>query len=249
MELEYRRRDHEGGGWPGTNEDILSGLRRMGELHAAASGAGGGAAEAALAETDERCRAAAGALRPDGVVLVGHSAGGCLALWAAHRLAAEPGPVRVAAVLAAALVTDLGHEKKAMRCAGVVVRCGCWSKKRKKKKVSDESDCVELYMKCLPESDEEAYRRASPAALLPVTFPVLVAYGDKDAHIPPRLMAAYAAAARAGAPQHVVELNISGADHMDVVNAGSDAWKAIAPALADLAAQTLGEEAAASLRS
>lgn len=29
VEMEYRRRDHVGGGWPGTNEDVLSGLLKI----------------------------------------------------------------------------------------------------------------------------------------------------------------------------------------------------------------------------
>ena len=48
-------------------------------------------------------------------MLIGHSAGGCLALWAAHHLAAESGAERAAPlVLAAAPVADLvkGFEMK-----------------------------------------------------------------------------------------------------------------------------------------
>lgn len=29
--LEYRRREHDGGGWPGTNQDIVSGLKKLHE--------------------------------------------------------------------------------------------------------------------------------------------------------------------------------------------------------------------------
>lgn len=232
VELEYRRRDHEGGGWPGTNEDILAGLRCLGEFHAAASGAGSGPAEHALAGADERCRAAARFLEPGKVILVGHSAGGCLALWAAHQLAAAPGAVRVAAVVAAAPVADLvkGHELK----------------------VSDEGDAVELYMGCRPEGGDGigAYQKASPSSLLPVTFPVLVAYGDKDTDVPPALCAGYAADARVGAPELVVELCVPDADHFDVVNSRSEAWRgSIAPGIAELVERSLGPEAAEALRS
>ena len=51
----------------------------------------------------------------DRLMLIGHSAGGCLALWAAHHLAAESGAERAAPlVLAAAPVADLvkGFEMK-----------------------------------------------------------------------------------------------------------------------------------------
>ena len=106
VEMEYRRRDHEGGGWPGTNEDILRGLEKIEDL-AAGKEVPPGASEAAKS------------LRPKRFLLLGHSAGGCLALWAAHQ---RPGML----VLAAAPVADLvkGYEMK----------------------VSDEGDAVELYM-------------------------------------------------------------------------------------------------------
>eukprot|EP00434_Breviolum_minutum_P012392 symbB.v1.2.010913.t1/scaffold697.1/size171729/4 len=98
-------------------------------------------------------------------------------------------------------------------------------------KVSDEGDAVELYMKQTPttEASLEEYRKASPAALLPVPFPLLVAFGDADADVPPQLVRDYATAARAST------VEIPGADHFDVVNAKSEAWqKAIIPALAKL---------------
>jgi acetyl esterase/lipase len=72
---EYRRVGDEGGGWPGTGEDVLTVL------------------------------AALPALLPDAgpVTLVGHSAGGHLAVWSQ---AARPSP-HVAAVVALAGVLDL----------------------------------------------------------------------------------------------------------------------------------------------
>eukprot|EP00933_Yihiella_yeosuensis_P081291 TRINITY_DN9487_c1_g1_i2.p1 TRINITY_DN9487_c1_g1~~TRINITY_DN9487_c1_g1_i2.p1 ORF type:complete len:298 (+),score=75.20 TRINITY_DN9487_c1_g1_i2:44-937(+) len=203
VELEYRRRDHEGGGWPGSNEDILSALKKLGELQGSASG-------------DERCQKAMKSIRPDRFLLIGHSAGGCLALWAAHQLADSARPP---AVLAAAPVADLvrGYEMK----------------------ISDEGDAVELYMKQAPkdETSEAEYRKASPASLLPVKFPLVIAFGDKDSDVPPELVSEYGKAAKASAPPSLVSvIEVTGADHFDVVNAGSEAWlKHICPALAEMA--------------
>lgn len=59
--LEYRRIGQPGGGWPGTAEDALAGVRRL----------------AALCEPY--------GLDPARVVLAGHSAGGYLALWVAAQ--------------------------------------------------------------------------------------------------------------------------------------------------------------------
>ncbi|CAL1137137.1 unnamed protein product [Cladocopium goreaui] len=220
VEVEYRRRDHEGGGWPGTNEDVLMALRRIAELKTEGL-------------EDGEYGAAVRSLRPDRLMLIGHSAGGCLALWAAHHLAAESGAERAAPlVLAAAPVADLvkGFEMK----------------------VSDEGDAVELYMKQPPTSDVglEEYRKASPAALLPVTFPLLLAYGDADADVPPLLVRSYAEQAKASAPEMVTTVEIPGADHFHIVNAESEAWRqAIVPALAKLVGVHFGADAAASLMS
>eukprot|EP00930_Biecheleria_cincta_P018654 TRINITY_DN14453_c0_g1_i1.p1 TRINITY_DN14453_c0_g1~~TRINITY_DN14453_c0_g1_i1.p1 ORF type:complete len:348 (+),score=71.65 TRINITY_DN14453_c0_g1_i1:27-1046(+) len=192
VELEYRRRDHEGGGWPGTNEDVLTAIRRLSDLKASAVSSGPAG--------HDKQRIAFSALSPQKLLLVGHSAGGCLALWAAHQL--DPAPI----VLAAAPVADLvrGHEMR----------------------VSDEGDAVELYMKQPPveEAALAEYKKASPAALLPVQFPVLVAYGEKDTDVPPKLVAEYAEAAKAMSPDLVSEAKIPNADHFDIVNASSEAW-------------------------
>ncbi|CAJ1341187.1 unnamed protein product [Effrenium voratum] len=211
VELEYRRRDHEGGGWPGTNQDILAALGRL----------------RGLAE-EEPYAEAAKVLNLEKLILVGHSAGGCLALWAAHHLPAAWSQV---AVLAAAPVADLvlGHELK----------------------VSDEGDAVELYMKQAPTSPEALaeYRKASPAALLPVSFPLLVAFGDADKDVPPDLVRSYAKAAASSAPSLVSVLEIPGADHFDVVNAGSAAWLGhVVPGLGTLLEAHWGPDAAGALR-
>jgi len=57
-EVEYRRREHEGGGFPGTNQDCL---HAMEELH--------------------RIATESGRMNLSRIVLLGHSAGGYLALW------------------------------------------------------------------------------------------------------------------------------------------------------------------------
>lgn len=67
VEVEYRRRDHDGGGWPGTCDDMVAALSFI-----------------------QSQRQAPGWNRLDltRLVLLGHSAGGHGALVAAHRFAA-----------------------------------------------------------------------------------------------------------------------------------------------------------------
>jgi acetyl esterase/lipase len=90
--IEYRRLDC-GGGWPETGEDVAAAIDALADLDAP--------------------------LDLDDVMLVGHSAGGHLALWAAGRAGARVVP---RGVVAAAAVTDV---QEAIRCdlgAGVVAR-------------------------------------------------------------------------------------------------------------------------------
>ena len=212
VEIEYRRRDHEGGGWPGTNEDVLAAMR-----HLVALGSMDGCGH----------RAAVSALRLDRLILVGHSAGGCLALWLAHQLCggAVPG-CSVALVLAAAPVADLarGYELK----------------------VGDEGAEVERYMGCTPLAEPAAYQAASPAALLPLHCATLTAYGDADEDVPPLLCEEWCVKAAAESPAGFARnLCIAGANHFDVVNAEHAAWiDHIVPQLADML-QGSGDDAAA----
>ena len=80
--LEYRRVGNAGGGWPGTFDDVRSGLRFIASI----------AAEHALDLTR--------------LVLCGHSAGGHLALWLGGREAGSAG-VKLRGVAALAPVSDL----------------------------------------------------------------------------------------------------------------------------------------------
>jgi acetyl esterase/lipase len=82
---EYRRVGQEGGGWPGTFDDI----------RAAVAVLPGAVFDATDRRVDERR-----------VVLAGHSAGGHLALWAASRLSAVPQPA-ARVVVSLAGVCDL----------------------------------------------------------------------------------------------------------------------------------------------
>ena len=90
--LEYRRVGDEGGGWPGTFQDIGHGTDHL------------------------RSIAAEYNLDLDRVIVMGHSAGGHLALWAAARpgIPAETpvsstDPLAVSGVLALAPAADLGY--------------------------------------------------------------------------------------------------------------------------------------------
>ena len=109
------------------------------------------------------------------VMLIGHSAGGTLALWAADAAAKDPGAEYVPAlVIAVAPITDLAAGFDA--------------------KLSDEGDAVSLYMKGTPAEIPDAYAAASPIEQLPLKTNTLVISGAKDVDVPTSHITPYAAA-------------------------------------------------------
>ncbi|MQY04654.1 alpha/beta hydrolase family protein [Actinomadura macrotermitis] len=180
--IEYRRMDMAGGGWPGTFDDVSAALD-------AVTGLDGGAVD------------------PARVGLVGHSAGGHLALWAAHR-AAGPGRVSPAAVVSLAGVCDLVTAARLGLSNGAV---------------------AEL-LGGGPDDLPEVYRRADPMALVPLGVPQLVVHGTADEDVPIELSRRYAEAAG----REAVLLTLPDADHMDVITPGTAAWARIAEELGRL---------------
>lgn len=152
----YRRVGEPGGGWPGTLEDAF-------------------AAVDALASLPQ----GAGALDLARVALVGHSAGGHLALLGGlrHR---PPGftpasAVRPKAIAALAPVADLHEAHRLDSGRGAVAELLGGS----------------------PGQVPERYAAASPLARLPLGAPQLLLHGDLDTALPVALSRAYAEAARA----------------------------------------------------
>lgn len=151
--IEYRRVGQPGGGFPGSNEDIILALNKLNEIMPAAK-----------------------------IVVLGHSAGGTLALWAcssgcSYRPPSNDGQFpqlpklhfQVALCVAVAPVGDLeaGYHRR----------------------LSDEGDAIPNYMKCVPSDQTDCpYKLASPHRLLPMVTPLLIAVGTADADVPADLV-------------------------------------------------------------
>eukprot|EP00960_Hanusia_phi_P029875 748233-Hanusia_phi.AAC.4 len=138
-------------------------------------------------------------------MLVGHSAGGALVLW----LGEQELHVNVRLIVAVAPVTDLEEGYR--------------------RRLSDEGDAIELYMKCTPETAESLreYQKASPICLLPVKRNVLLVLGTGDKDVPPDMVEKYyhkAMFERQASNLTVEILKIPGADHYDVLSCGNAAW-------------------------
>lgn len=195
--VDYRTLDHEGGGFPGTFRDVAAAVDHLREL------------------------AARHALDPGRVAVVGHSAGGHLALWAAarHRIPAsaevgslEPLPVRAAVGLAP--IADL-------EAFDALERRGCGDAARRL--MASPASPAGAASPALSASAAPRVRMVSPARLLPLGVPQLLVVGENDPVVPPEHVQAYARAARnAGDPAEVV--TVEGAAHFEVVAPWWTGW-------------------------
>jgi acetyl esterase/lipase len=184
--IEYRRlgRDHAGG-WPNTFLDVAAAIDYLRELPA---------------PLDTR-----------DVTLLGHSAGGHLALWAVSRgrlpagaPGAAPGLEPVAAASTAG-VNDLAQSAREVP-GGV----------------------IETLMGGTPDELPERYALADPIALVPLAIPVLLVHGTQDATVSVRRSRNYAQAARAaGASVELVEIPGRAGAHRSHVFPDSEAFAAV----------------------
>jgi acetyl esterase/lipase len=175
--VEYRRLGRDGGGWPMTFDDVARAIDHL----------------AVLGDP---------VLDLERVTLIGHSAGGQLALWAGGRAqlpAGAPGAApRVCAkrVLALAAVCDLaaaGRPARALLGGSI-------------------------------EEVPERYRQADPMRRLPLAIPVALVHARDDATVSVQRSRDYAAAARAaGADVTLVE---TPGGHRDPIDPASEAWRA-----------------------
>lgn len=192
---EYRRVGQPGGGWPGTFDDTAAWSDRLVDLVAAELGHA--------------------ALDRDRVALVGHSAGGHLALWTAsrHRLPrshdwhrAAPLPVR--GVVSLAGVCDLALAAQ--------------------RRLSDGA--TQDLLDGDPSTAADRYAATDPAVLLPSGVRSVLVHGQDDLNVPIELSRVYEQRARtAGDDVRLVEL--PGAAHFDVIDPLSTAWPAVTAAL------------------
>jgi acetyl esterase/lipase len=145
------------------------------------------------------------------VTLLGHSAGGQLALWAASRAAlpagapgADPAITPVAAISQAG-VNDLAQTYR-----------------------ESPGGAVGWLMGGSPEEYPERYAVADPVALVPAALPVLLVHGTDDATVSVRRSRNYAAAARAaGGEVELVELAGSDGVHRRHVDPDGVAWASV----------------------
>jgi acetyl esterase/lipase len=186
--VEYRRvgtGEGAGGGWPETLEDVAAALDSLPDLPEA------------------------GHLDLSDVTVVGHSAGGHLAAWAAgrYRLPADaPGAsprVRVTAAVLQAGVLDLARADEQQLGSGAAAE----------------------FLGGRPDAVPERYATADPVRLLPTGAAVLCVHGTADTSVPPEQSERYAAAARAAGD--TVDVALLPGDHMVVIDRAGEAWRRV----------------------
>jgi acetyl esterase/lipase len=197
--IEYRRVGGAGGGYPGTFLDVANAIDAL------------------------RSLAPANNLDLRKVVLVGHSAGGHLAEWAAaraHLPKTSPlyrdNPLPIAGVVSLAGIDDLA----AYRANGPSA-CGGPS-------------TIDGLVGPATAAHRDVDADTSPAALLPIGTKQIVISGSLD-HIVPTVFARdYTAKAKA-AGDDATAIDIAGAGHFELIDPTSDAWKQIEPQIEALA--------------
>jgi len=195
---------NDGGGWPRTYEDVAAGVDLLARV-APDHGLG-----AAVAD-------------PRRVAVLGHSAGGCLALWTAARHRLPPGApgagpvVRPGAVVAQGAVCDL--------VTAVAQGLG--------------AGAVEALMGAAPDDDPAAYALASPAALLPVGVATLLVSGALDDVVPPVQSQEFAAAALAAGDDVTLQV-VDGEGHFEHLDPRSRCWRVARSWLSDRSARMPG---------
>jgi acetyl esterase/lipase len=184
--IEYRRVG-AGGGWPATFEDVAASIDHLAEL-------------------------AHPRLDLERVSILGHSAGGHLALWAASRpnlprgapgVIDGPPRVRPRRVIAQAGVCDLTGARR-------------------------PGGPERALMGGSPEEVPERYSVGDPIRLLPLDIPVLLVHGVLDETVSVELSRNYAGAARAaGTEVELVEIQGEAGSHRAHIDPRGEAWAAV----------------------
>lgn len=171
-QLEYRRTGQPGGGWPGTFADVVAGVTAIPQLMGL------------------------GWAPP---LLLGHSAGGHLALW--YALA---GPAPVLGVVALAPVADLAEAHR----------------------LDLDRGAVAALLGGAPGDVPDRYAEADPSARTPPGARSVIIHGARDRHVPVEISRKYTATARAeGGDVSLIEL--PDAEHFALIDPLSGAWPVV----------------------
>ncbi|MFZ1154632.1 MAG: alpha/beta hydrolase [Solirubrobacteraceae bacterium] len=191
--IEYRRIG-DGGGWPETFEDVASAIDCLPTLDAP--------------------------LDLERVSILGHSAGGHLALWAASRAKLPAG------------APGAHSAPSLMRLRRVISQAGVCDLADGYRRVPEGA--VKSLMGGGPEELPERYAIADPMAHVPLGMPVLLVHGTADETVSVELSRNYASAERAaGGTVELVEIEGDAGRHRAHIDPRGEAWAAVTSRLGD----------------
>ena len=193
--LEYRRVGDAGGGWPGTFLDLVQATDKVTEKM----------------RSDE-------SVDINRTAVVGHSAGGHLALWltSSHRVPKE-------SVLHN---RSMHHLTKAVSLAGVCDLREAWKQRL-------GNGAVAKLMGGSPKEYSDRYKAASPIELLPTRTKQVLVHGTEDNIVPISQSESFAERAeQLGDDPNLLKLD--GIGHFELIDPESVAWSSVAGALLPL---------------
>jgi acetyl esterase/lipase len=195
--IEYRRLGQTGGGWPGTYLDIAKAVDKLRDL------------------------APQHQLNLSRVIVMGHSAGGHLAMWVAarHRL-----PVG----------TQL-YVENPLPVLGVINLAGPGDMESfiPFEKESCQGTVVELMLGGSPAQFPERYAQASAIKMLPLGIPQILIWGERDDILPLSVAEAYEKAANAAGDPVVLQV-FPGIGHFETLSPLSSCWPVVRCAIESL---------------
>jgi dipeptidyl aminopeptidase/acylaminoacyl peptidase len=184
---EYRRLGDAGGGWPGTFDDIALAVDYVRTL----------AKDYPSIDTAR-------------VLVMGHSAGGHLALWAASRT--EKNPLHIVGAVSLAGITDLSA-------------------------FSTEGSCGASALALMGGSADEQqarYAAADPVRRVPIRTPVRLVHGELDPIVPLSQSRSFLEHDSAAGGRVDLEV-VPGLGHFDLIAPQTEAWRAVIRAVRSLA--------------
>ncbi|PWW32449.1 acetyl esterase/lipase [Cytobacillus oceanisediminis] len=188
--IEYRRVGEDRGGWTSTFNDVIDAINHLSKI-----------AESNPIDLSK-------------VIVIGHSAGGHLALWLGSRIKSVSidGPFNKLLV----------SVQKVISLAGVTDLVKMWEIHEQKKKKSH----VAALLDGSPEEVSERYKLTSPVELLPMKVEQVLIHGELDRHVPVDLSKDYYKyAVEKG--ENVKLVILPYIEHFKIIEPTSSAWTSV----------------------
>src|SRR5690625_2006803 len=188
--IEYRRVGEQGGGWPGTFSDVIQAINYIQVLQHNYP------------------------LDTSNLIILGHSAGGHLALWVASRSidSKQDDPFKRLEI----------PIKKVVSLAGVTNLKEMWKIHQEEELLSP----VSSFMGGTPDEVTHRYHLASPTNLLPLNVDQVLIHGGLDRHVPVSLSKNYYELALEKG-ENIRLFILPEVEHFKIINPTSEAWKTV----------------------